>query len=322
MDNGTVKMEERLLPPEAVKAWRAGLGADAPVAVVAGTFDILQPGNLCAIRRAAATGWPVVVVVEPDDAVRAHALPGRPQYPLEVRAEMAACLRDVAVVTAVGPAAAEGFFEQLRPFAWVTARGARHREAYGAVLGAKAASVLEIDPLPGCFTEEITEAMREERTPIRLPSGLWAVPPADVEPRPGRVTVNGCFDILHAGHLRLLAAARAMGSSLTVLINDDRSVARYKGPTRPVFPEVFRAGALKALSMVDDVVLFSEDEPLNTLARLRPDVHVKGGSFEPERVRHERALVEGWGGRLVPTPLVEGYSSTGYIRQALASVAG
>jgi rfaE bifunctional protein nucleotidyltransferase chain/domain len=317
MDNGTVKSETRLRSPAALKTWRAGVGAGTPMAVVSGTFDILQPGNLYAIRRAAETGWPVVVVVETDDDVRQHALPGRPQHPLEVRAEMAAYLRDVAAVTAVGPAAAEGFFEQLRPFVWVTARGGGARDAFGAVLGREAESVLEIDPLPGCFTEEVTAAMREQRTPVRLPAGVWEAPVVAEAPRPGRVTVNGCFDILHVGHLRFLAAARAMGASLTVLINDDRSVARYKGPTRPVFPEAFRAAALKALAAVDEVALFAEDEPLTLLARLRPDTHVKGGSFEPERVRHERELVESWGGRLVATPLVEGYSSTEYIRKAL-----
>jgi D-beta-D-heptose 7-phosphate kinase/D-beta-D-heptose 1-phosphate adenosyltransferase len=139
---------------------------------------------------------------------------------------------------------------------------------------------------------------------------------------PVRVTVNGCFDILHIGHLRFLAAARAMGGALTVLINDDASVARYKGPTRPVFPEGFRSAALKALVSVDDVVMFAEDEPLAAIAAVKPDIHVKGGSFEPERVRHERELVARWGGRLVGTPLEEGFSTSSYIQKVLKSGAG
>ena len=320
------KPEERLLSPQALIEWRRQLGAGVTIAVVTGTFDIVQPGNLWALRRARqAVAGPVVVVLESDRDAARHVQPGRPQYRLETRAEVVAHLADVSTVTSVGVDDALRFFGQLAPFVWVKARVPCEKEAFSAVLGAMASSVMEIEPLAGCFTEEIVQAMQEHRTPIRLPNGSWEEPPSAAAgeslPTSGgvRVTVNGCFDILHVGHLRFLQEARALGDSLTVLINDDPSVARYKGATRPVFPERFRATALRALASVDEVVAFSEDEPLAAITRLRPDIHVKGGSFEPERARHERELVESWGGRLMSTPMVEGFSTTDYIRKALGS---
>lgn len=132
-----------------------------------------------------------------------------------------------------------------------------------------------------------------------------------------KVTVNGCFDILHIGHLRFLTRARSMGDSLTVLLNDDDSVSRYKGPTRPVFPLAFRRMALLACEMVDEVIPFSGDEPLDVMRSLRPALHVKGGSFQESRVRSERELVESWGGRLECTPLEEGFSTSNYIMNVM-----
>lgn len=315
--------EERLLSPDSLVAWRAQAGTGARVAVVTGTFDILQPGNLWVLRRASQEADFVVVVLESDADAAQHTQPGRPQHGLETRAEMVAHLAGAAVVTSVSVPEAGRFFGQLSPFAWVTARAPREKEAFAGALTAAATSVIEVEPLSGCFTEDIVGAIRNQHTPIRLPEGRWPAPFAATGGQPGerpgdvRVTVNGCFDILHVGHLRFLAEARALGDSLTVLINDDRSVARYKGPTRPVFPERFRAAALKSLASVDDVMAFAEDEPLAAITRLRPDIHVKGGSFEPDRVRHEKELVESWGGRLMSMPMVEGFSTSAYIRKAL-----
>ncbi len=296
---------------------------DVPVAVVTGSFDILQPGNLHALRRAREVGGPVVVVLEPDEVVANHAPRERPQNPLAIRAELVAHLRGVDGVTVVMPDHVAESFAQLRPFVWVVAETQRRTEVWAPYLEQAATSVLEVEALKGCFTEDIIRAMCENRTPIKVPgqslvtdgtvSGQACGKPAASV----RVTVNGCFDILHVGHLRFLADARAMGGTLTVLINDDASVARYKGPTRPVFPEAFRETALRALDSVDAVVTFAEDEPLAAMARVKPDIHVKGGSFEPERVRHESELVAQWGGRLVGTPMVEGFSTSAYIQKVL-----
>src|SRR5690348_9449394 len=101
--------------------------------------------------------------------------------------------------------------------------------------------------------------------------------------RDGRTVVwtNGCFDLLHVGHLRNLQAARALGDALVVGINDDASVRRLKGPGRPIVPAAERAEMVAALACVDAVVLFGEDTPETALARLRPDVHCKGADYAP-----------------------------------------
>ena len=108
---------------------------------------------------------------------------------------------------------------------------------------------------------------------------------------------NGHFDLLHVGHLRYLRAARAEGDALIVAINDDDSVARLKGPGRPVVPAAERAELLAALEPVDFVVIFQGDSPAPLLAELRPDVHCKGTDYgSPERVP-EHETVRSYGGR-------------------------
>jgi len=110
---------------------------------------------------------------------------------------------------------------------------------------------------------------------------------------------NGHFDLLHVGHLRYLQAARAEGDVLVVAINDDASVARLKGPGRPIVPADERAELLAALETVDFVIIFEGDSPASLLADLRPDVHCKGTDYgDPERVP-EYEVVRSYGGRTV-----------------------
>lgn len=124
------------------------------------------------------------------------------------------------------------------------------------------------------------------------------------------VTSNGCFDLLHVGHLRTLRTARAQGDVLVVLLNSDESVRMLgKGASRPLVREEERAELLAGLECVDGVVIFAEKTPLEVLARLRPDVHVKGGDYRVEDLP-ETAVVESWGGRVTVTPLVPGKSTT------------
>jgi rfaE bifunctional protein nucleotidyltransferase chain/domain len=123
------------------------------------------------------------------------------------------------------------------------------------------------------------------------------------------VLTNGCFDVLHLGHVELLRQAKALGHYLLVAVNGDRSVRALKGPGRPVQEERSRASVVAALSAVDGVVLFDEDTPLRTIEALEPDVLVKGGDYTPQQVVG-KDVVERTGGKVVIVPLVPGFSST------------
>ena len=127
------------------------------------------------------------------------------------------------------------------------------------------------------------------------------------------VFTNGCFDLLHLGHVRYLEAARSLGDSLIVGVNTDVSVKRLgKGPGRPLNPEGDRARVLAALACVDRVVLFAEDTPLALITRLAPDILVKGGDYRLDAIVG-REVVLARGGRVVALPFVPGYSTTGLI---------
>lgn len=123
------------------------------------------------------------------------------------------------------------------------------------------------------------------------------------------VMTNGCFDILHPGHIRYLKAARALGDWLVVAVNDDASVARLKGPHRPVNPVAQRMEVLAALDAVDWVVAFGEDTPERLICRLQPDVLVKGGDYQPEDVAGGDCVRDA-GGEVRILDFVEGYSTT------------
>jgi len=137
--------------------------------------------------------------------------------------------------------------------------------------------------------------------------------------RAGRTVVftNGCFDLLHAGHVDLLGAARALGGLLVVGLNDDASVARLKGPSRPVTPLAERAYVLAGLTCVDMVVAFAEDTPLELIVALEPDVLVKGGDW-PVATIVGAPQVTARGGRVASLPLLPGLSTTAVIARILA----
>jgi rfaE bifunctional protein nucleotidyltransferase chain/domain/rfaE bifunctional protein kinase chain/domain len=133
---------------------------------------------------------------------------------------------------------------------------------------------------------------------------------AQVRGRQGTLVVaGGCFDLLHAGHLSLLEAARRLGDFLLVAINSDRSVRRLKGEGRPVVPEADRAALLGAIGCVDGVVVFDEDSPIDLLCRLRPHVFVKGGDYSAGDLPEEPVLRR-WGGQAVVVPYLTGRSTT------------
>jgi len=129
-------------------------------------------------------------------------------------------------------------------------------------------------------------------------------------PRPKTLSfTNGCFDLIHPGHVQYLADARALGDFLVVGLNSDASVARLKGAGRPLQDEAARAAVLLGLRSVDAVVRFDEDTPQELIRALQPDVLVKGGDYTPETVVG-REIVEGRGGRLVLIPFLPGHSTS------------
>jgi rfaE bifunctional protein nucleotidyltransferase chain/domain len=136
------------------------------------------------------------------------------------------------------------------------------------------------------------------------------------EKRNGRriVFTNGCFDLLHPGHIGSLEQARALGDALVVGLNSDASVRRLKGAGRPVLPERERAEILAGLECVDAVVIFDELTPREVIARLLPDVLVKGGDWPGDQIVG-REEVEAAGGRVVSVPVVPGYSTTEILRK-------
>jgi D-beta-D-heptose 7-phosphate kinase/D-beta-D-heptose 1-phosphate adenosyltransferase len=129
------------------------------------------------------------------------------------------------------------------------------------------------------------------------------------------VFTNGCFDILHSGHIDLLYRARTLGDALVVAINSDPSVARMKGPNRPLIPQGERAELLAGLEMIDFVCVFDEDTPLEAILLIRPDVLVKGADWTANIVGQPE--VERWGGKVVALPLVQGSSTTGIVERVL-----
>ncbi|MDP9392175.1 MAG: D-glycero-beta-D-manno-heptose 1-phosphate adenylyltransferase [Actinomycetota bacterium] len=129
------------------------------------------------------------------------------------------------------------------------------------------------------------------------------------------VATGGCFDLLHAGHVALLRAARALGDCLVVCLNSDDSVRRLKGAPRPLVPQGDRARVLEALECVDAVVVFSEDTPERVLDRLRPDIWAKGGDYSLADLPETRVL-DRWGGQTVVLPYLDGRSTTGLIGAA------
>jgi D-beta-D-heptose 7-phosphate kinase/D-beta-D-heptose 1-phosphate adenosyltransferase len=130
------------------------------------------------------------------------------------------------------------------------------------------------------------------------------------------VFTNGCFDLLHIGHVRYLEEAKALGDVLVVGVNSDASVRKLKGPKRPVLPEAERAEILSGLGCVDYITLFDEMDPLKLISSLRPNVLVKGGDWTKEQTVGKE-VVERSGGEVVIIPFVKGASTSSLIETIL-----
>ena len=128
------------------------------------------------------------------------------------------------------------------------------------------------------------------------------------------VFTNGCFDLLHRGHIYYLSRARELGDLLVVGLNSDASVTKLKGPDRPVNNQEARADMLGALGFVDYIIVFEEETPLDLITVLQPDILVKGGEYKLEEIVGYHELAS-WGGRVETIPMLEGYSSSSIINR-------
>jgi len=330
---------QKNIAPDELKAWRKKIAeSGGTLSLVTGSFALWQPGNLAAIREAARQASHVCIIVHPPTPERyggtgpttpenygkagpASQNAARPN--LAARLEMAAGLRAISAVTTCAPGEAEQVLTNLQPFTLVDCLKQKAPGAIASTARKLADHIVDLAPVAGCFTADIQKAIRESRTPIPVPDAVMGPQPdrraldrflSSGTPARPLVTVNGCFDVLHLGHVRMLEQARKLGARLMVLVNDDDSVRDYKGAARPIFPIRFRLHALNALEAVAMAYPFAGDNPLPLLATIRPDIHVKGGSFEETRVRDERRLLESWGGRLETIPLVKGYSTSAVVK--------
>lgn len=296
----------------------------AATVLVPTTSSVLDVGLVAAIRVASDWGDPVVLVLNPprqDDEGAAAA----PLLDADERADMFAAIRAVRAVIVAGdldPAAA-----RFAPQGWVVPYG--EAAVLATVIDALACAGFRVRLGPAFPGREAADLLRRIAGGRPTPAP-GSKPPAIAGVRDrivaahdlaqvteawhaeGRriVTVNGCFDLLHPGHLRFLAGAAELGEVLVVLINSDASVRGYKGDARPFLDQGARATVLAAVGCVDHVVVFDADTPLETINRIRPAVHCKGGTYEPDRVADEKRVVESHGGRLEYLPMVGAYSST------------
>jgi glycerol-3-phosphate cytidylyltransferase len=128
------------------------------------------------------------------------------------------------------------------------------------------------------------------------------------------VFTNGCFDLIHLGHVRYLKEAKNLGDILVVGLNSDYSVKKLKGKGRPILPQEARAEIISSLSFVDYVVIFDEETPERLISLIKPDVHVKGGDYKGKEIP-ERKIVESYGGKVILVNMVKGYSTTSLIEK-------
>ncbi len=156
------------------------------------------------------------------------------------------------------------------------------------------------------------EHIREKILTLEQAANLFA------DPFPEQHTMvftNGCFDLLHRGHIYYLARAGELGNPLVVGLNSDDSVTRLKGPGRPLNNQQSRAEVLAALAVVDYVIIFAEDTPLQLINLLKPRILVKGGDYRREEIVGYNEVLS-WGGDVKTIPLMEGYSTTSMIKKS------
>jgi D-beta-D-heptose 7-phosphate kinase/D-beta-D-heptose 1-phosphate adenosyltransferase len=183
--------------------------------------------------------------------------------------------------------------------------------AAGIVVGKVGTVPIQLDELLHELTAKNTSEQADKITDLaglKLKVDAWRAAKQKI------VFTNGCFDLLHAGHVTYLEAAKKTGDKLILGLNTDRSVSALKGPTRPVIHENDRARVLAALEAIDAVILFDEDTPLNLIHAVKPDVIVKGDDYTEDQVVGG-VEVKSWGGQVKLIPLVQGRSTSKIIEK-------
>jgi len=186
--------------------------------------------------------------------------------------------------------------------------------AAGIVISKVRTATVSVDEISNSIDEEISPFNRKVKTLEQLKK----IVNDKKRQEKSIVFTNGCFDLLHIGHIKLLEQAKPLGDELIVAINSDSSIHDLKGPGRPIIPEAERAHIISSLSSVDYVIIFSESTPINLIQELKPDILVKGADYKPEDIVG-KDIVESYGGKVVQIPLVEDKSTSRLIKK-IASV--
>ena len=310
------------------------------IGFLSGEFDLFQAAHLITLHRAKSQCDFLIVGLFPDEFIENKYGIHRPLCQLLERAEMLLGTRYVDAVINLS-CGIEDFLKIVKPnkILEFTSPQMVTKTSYPAFarsktrkLGVVPVESLEIPIAEGIATEnafsriaeklglsststlQSAELMSYLQKTISVPilaTERLSVFIADHLPREEKlITTNGSFDLLHLGHLRYLQQAKALGGVLLVLVNDDQSIRTRKGPQRPIFNQEDRTQALAALQSVDYVVPFSGETPLVYLAQIKPDLHIKGGSFEEKWIAKEKELVESYGGQWRSLNLIGNYSST------------
>ena len=235
----------------------------------------------------------------------------------EFRAHVPAAARQVYDVSGAGDTVVAVVAAALASGVAIEAAARLANVAAGVVISKVGTVPIQRGELLGALSEELQPGSEDKVLPLeRLMARV-----ADWRSRGFQVVLtNGCFDLLHIGHIALLEQARRAGDRLIVAVNSDSSVRRLKGPERPLVREQDRARILAAMAAVDAVVVFDESTPLRLIEVIRPDVLVKGGDYTEDEVVGA-AEVRGWGGRVELVPLVAGCSTTNLIERSCALAA-
>jgi D-beta-D-heptose 7-phosphate kinase/D-beta-D-heptose 1-phosphate adenosyltransferase len=280
-----------VLTPNVAEVERAsGITVDHPEALAQAVQTLLQRSQADAM-----------LVTRGKDGVSLFHPPRDPVH-------IAARARDVYDITGAGDTVIATFTMALLTGCSLIEAAQVANVAAGIVVGKLGTAVVLPEELRAALQEELSQGTQK----ILPPESLAMAVQAHRQRHERIVFTNGCFDLLHVGHIHYLQHARALGERLIVGLNDDASVRRLKGEGRPVIPQDERARVLAALTCVDYVTIFSEPTPLALIQLLRPDILVKGGDYTPETIVG-RDEVEAYGGTVHIAPYVPGVSTTALV---------